>query len=510
MAEHAYTIGIDVGTTGTKVLLVRTDGDVCAESTHEYPLSTPHPNWSEQDPEDWWQATIAGIRDVLDAGVARAEDVIGIGLTGQMHGLVLLDEHGQVLRPAILWNDQRTQAQCDAIHQRVGYERVLQLTGNPVLTGFTAPKIEWVREHEPEVHSRIASVLLPKDYVRYRMSGERRTDVSDASGMSLLDVGKRRWSAEMLAALGIPERWMPAVDESNVMRAVVHEAAAALTGLRSGTPIAAGAGDQAAGAVGMGIVEPGVVSVTIGTSGVVFAATDAYRPEPEGRLHAFCHACPPPAGWHLMGVMLSAGGSLRWHRDALCRDLTDQARTRDCDPYELMLEEATNVPAGADGLVFLPYLTGERTPYPDPNARGVFFGLSLLHTRAHLTRAVVEGVTFGLRDSLELIKSTGVSVDRVRMAGGGARSALWRQLAADVFGVSVVTVNAAHGGAFGAALLAFAGAGVYRDVRAACKATIRESSVTDPVHAGLYDRAYGRFRSLYPALKPTFDADASA
>lgn len=508
MADQVYAIGIDVGTTGTKVLLVRTDGDVCAESTHEYPLATPHPNWSEQDPEDWWQATVAGIREMLSTGVARPDDVIGIGLTGQMHGLVLLDEQGQVLRPAILWNDQRTQAQCDAIHELVGYRRVLQLTGNPVLTGFTAPKIEWVREYEPEVYARVASVLLPKDYVRYRLSGERRTDVSDASGMSLLDVGQRKWSTEMLAALDVPERWMPTVDESHVMGSVVHVHAAEQTGLRVGTPIAAGAGDQAAGAVGMGIVAPGVVSVTIGTSGVVFAATDAYRPEPEGRLHAFCHACPPPAGWHLMGVMLSAGGSLRWHRDVLCRDLIHAAESRGSDPYELMLEEAESVPAGADSLIFLPYLTGERTPHPDPNARGVFFGLSLIHTRAHLTRAVVEGVTFGLRDSLELIKTTGVSVDRVRMAGGGARSPFWRQLAADVFGVSVVTVNATHGGALGAALLAMAGAGIYSDVPAACEATIRESSVTDPALAGAYDGAYERYRSLYPALRPSFDANA--
>ncbi|MCH7705365.1 MAG: xylulokinase, partial [Planctomycetes bacterium] len=381
MTSQQYFLGIDVGTTGCKAVLVDSTGNVAATATHEYPLSTPRPNWSEQDPEDWWAATVASIKDVLNECNVGAGSVVAVGLTGQMHGATLLDSTGGVLRPAILWNDQRTADECAEITRRVGAERVVQLTGNPVLTGFTAPKLMWVRRHEPEVFARIAAVLLPKDYVRFRLCGERHTDVSDASGTSMFDVADRRWSDEMIEAAGAKRSWLPEVSESPVVTAKISADAARLTGLSEGTPIVAGAGDQAAQAVGAGIVKDGDVCVTIGTSGVVFAAGDRYRVEPGGRLHAFCHAVP--GKWHLMGVMLSAGGCLRWVRDTLGEPECSRAKSEGRDPYDVLTEVAAGAPPGCEGLLFLPYLTGERTPHDDPNARGVFFGLTLRHTKAH-------------------------------------------------------------------------------------------------------------------------------
>src|SRR5512133_273115 len=378
-----YLLGIDVGTSGSKALLVGEDGALVASATIEYPLSTPRPLWAEQDPEDWWQATVTAIRRLLDSRVVLPNEIAGVGLTGQMHGLVLLNAAGAVLRPAILWNDQRTARECAEITQRVGAARLLQLTGNPVLPGFTAPKILWVREHEPDVYRRVAKILLPKDYVRYRLTGEFYGEVSDASGTSLFDVGRRAWSDEMLDALAIPRAWLPEVTESPVISARISPAGAAETGLLAGTPVAGGGGDQAAGAVGTGIVAEGTVSATIGTSGVVFAASDSYRVEPQGRLHAFCHAAP--GMWLPMGVTLSAAGSFRWYRDTLGEMEKRRARETGRDVYDLLTQRAARVPAGCEGLLFLPYLTGERTPYPDPNARGVFFGLTLRHTHDHLT-----------------------------------------------------------------------------------------------------------------------------
>jgi len=502
-----FLIGIDVGTTGSKALLIGADGSVRASATAEYPMFTPQPLWAEQRPADWWAATVTSIRRVLDEGGVQPGQVAGVGLTGQMHGLVLLDAQGRVLRPCIMWNDQRTAAQCAAITASVGAEQVLRLTGNPVLPGFTAPKIVWVREHEPEAYARVAKVLLPKDYVRYCLTGGFFSEVSDASGTSLFDVGRRQWSAEMLEALELPRQWLPEVTESPVVSAHVSARAAAETGLLAGTPVVGGGGDQAAQAVGTGIVAEGVVSATLGTSGVVFAASETYRVEPQGRLHAFCHAAP--GMWHLMGVMLSAGGSFRWYRDVLGAPERALARQSGRDPYDVLTEAAAQVPAGCEGLLFLPYLSGERTPHPDPNARGVFFGLTLRHTKAHVTRAVLEGVSYGLRDSLELMRGLGLSIAQVRASGGGARSDLWRHILADVFGTEIVTVNVTEGAAYGAALLAGVGAGVYPSVAAACDAGVHVTGRTEPgPAASVYADYYPRYRALYPALQAEFEAIA--
>ncbi|MCX7680992.1 MAG: xylulokinase [Anaerolineae bacterium] len=499
-----YLLGIDVGTTGSKAVLIDADGVVRASATTEYPMYTPRPLWAEQNPADWWSATVASIRRVLGEGDV-APQVAGVGLTGQMHGLVLLDAAGEVLRPCIMWNDQRTASQCAAITAQLGAETVLRLTGNPVLPGFTAPKIVWVRENEPEVYARIARVLLPKDYVRYRLTGGFFSEVSDASGTSLFDVGNRRWSDEMLQALEIPREWLPEVTESPVASAQVSAEAARETGLLAGTPVVGGGGDQAAQAVGTGIVAEGVVSATLGTSGVVFAASETYRMEPQGLLHAFCHAVP--GQWHLMGVMLSAAGSFRWYRDTLGDAERAIAAETGRDAYDVLTEAAAGVAPGCEGLIFLPYLTGERTPYPDPNARGVFFGLTLRHSKAHLTRAVLEGVAYGLLDSLELMRALGLAIEQVRVSGGGARSALWRQILADVFNTPIVTVNVTEGAAYGAALLAGVGAGVYPTVAAACERAIRLTGETQPgPAAAIYADYYPRYRALYPALKGEFAA----
>jgi xylulokinase len=406
-----------------------------------------------------------------------------------------------------MWNDQRTAAQCATITEKVGAENVLRLTGNPVLPGFTAPKIAWVREHEPDIYARAAKVLLPKDYARYRLSGSFFSEVSDASGTSLFDVGERQWSDEMLQALDLPRQWLPEVTESPVVSARISASAARETGLLEGTPVVGGGGDQAAQAVGTGIIAEGVVSATLGTSGVVFAASDSNRVEPEGKLHAFCHAVP--GMWHLMGVMLSAAGSFRWYRDALGDLERVRADEAGRDTYELLIEAAAEVPPGCEGLLFLPYLTGERTPYPDPNARGVFFGLTLRHGKAHLTRAVLEGVTYGLRDSLELMRALGLSIEQVRASGGGARSRLWRQMLADVFDTQIVTVKVTEGAAYGAALLAGVGAGVYGDVAEACATAVEMTGRTEPGPAvSVYADYYPRYQALYPALAPEFEAMA--
>lgn len=498
---EGHIIGIDVGTSGAKVLLLDAAGDKVEEALHEYPLSTPRPLWAEQAPGLWWEAVRRGIDDVLSSLSGRAT-VAAVGLTGQMHGLVLLDAAGEVLRPAILWNDQRTAAECEALTARVGAARVLELTGNPILPGFTAPKIEWVRRNEPEVFARVAHVLLPKDYVRYRLTGELHTDVADASGTSLLEVGAREWSPEMLEALAVPREWLPEVHESPEVCA--HVSSASECALAAGTPVVAGAGDQAAQAVGSGIVEEGLVSATIGTSGVVFAASDRYRVDPRGRLHAFCHAVP--GRWHLMGVVLSAGGSFRWYRDTVALAEVREARDRGVDPYDLLTAAAEDVPAGSDGLLFLPYLTGERTPHPDPLARGAFVGLTLRHGRAHLTRAVMEGVTYALRDSLELMRELGLRFDEVRASGGGANSPFWRRMMADTFRTPVVATRVTAGAAYGAALLAGVGAGIFSSVEEASRsvALAAERLEPEPAASEVYDRGYERYQALYPALREDF------
>jgi xylulokinase len=499
MTKRQLFLGLDVSTTGAKALLIDDAGDVVTSATNALPLSTPKPLWSEQDPHDWWEGMTASIREALTKADASGEDVQAIGLTGQMHGLTLLDAEGKVLRPAILWNDQRTEAQCDLMRERMGREHLIQVTGNDALTGFTAPKILWVREHEPEVYDRTAHILLPKDYVRYRLSGGYDTDKAGAAGTQLFNVRDRDWSPELLDVLEIPQAWLPETHEGPEVTSTVSEQAAGATGLKAGTPIVGGGGDQAAGAVGVGAVEPGIVGLVLGTSGVVFASTPEPFIEAEGRLHAFCHAVPDT--WHLMGVMLSAAGSLQWYRDTLAPDLD----------FDDLTAPAENITAGAEGLLFLPYLTGERTPYPDPLARAGFVGLTLRHSRPHMTRAVLEGVAFGLRDSMELVKASGLgAIDQIRISGGGAKSALWRQILADVMGNELVTVNTTEGAAYGAALLAGVGAGTWRSVPEACQATIRVVSRTEPQAAQVttYDELYPLYRDLYPALKPTFQAVA--
>jgi len=507
----AYLLGLDVSTTGAKALLIDEQGNVLTSATAEYPLYTPRPLWSEQMPSDWWRGVCTSIQATLARAGLTGDDISGVGLTGQMHGLVLLDQGGQVLRPAILWNDQRTGPQCAEITDRVGgLGRLLELTGNAVLPGFTAPKILWVRQNEPEVYERAAQVLLPKDYVRYRLTGEYATEVSDASGTSLLDVAGRRWSEAMLKLLDIPADWLPRCTESPEVSGRVSAAAAQATGLKPGTPVVGGGGDQAAQAVGSGVVQAGVISVTSGTSGVVFAHSEKFAAEAQGRVHAFCHAVP--GKWHVMGVMLSAGGSFRWFRDTLGDLERSSALLTGDDPYDLLTREAARAPVGSDGLLFLPYLTGERTPYPDPQARGAFVGLTVRHGKSHLVRAVLEGVSFGLRDGLELIKGLGIPIAQVRASGGGARSPLWRQIQADVFGTELVVVNVTEGAAYGAALLAGVGAGVFASVQEAVAQTVRVTDRTLPIPENVqrYQKLYPVYRSLYPALQPTFQALAEA
>ena len=489
MMDRDLLLGIDVGTGGCKALLVDTEGNVVADAMTAYPLSTPKPLWSEQDPEHWWQATIASIKGVLGEANAESGRVAGVGLTGQMHGLVLLDDAGRVLRPAILWNDQRCAAECDEIHKRLGRETVIARTGKPALAGFTAPKSLWVRAHEPEVFSAATAMLLPKDFVRYRLTGKKLSDVADASGTSLFDVGARRWSDQIIDALKIPRTWLPEVAESPVASSAISADGAAASGLLQGTPVVAAAGDQAAEAIGCGLVDDAAVSVTIGTSGGVVAATPGFTLDATGRLHASFPCAPRPQA--VLAVLPSARGCRR-----RCRD------PRRGEPYDTLTKAAEAVPAGSEGLLFLPYLTGERTPHADPLARGAFVGLTLRHDKAHLTRAVLEGVTFGLKDSLELLRGMGIHVTKVRVSGGGARSAMWRQMMADVFDLEVVTVNVTQGAAFGAALLAGVGVGVWPGVVEAAWSVVRETdSVSPSPDAAVYQDCYLRYRELYPALK---------
>jgi xylulokinase len=468
-------VGLDVGTTGVKALAIGPDGRVISRAEREYALATPRPGWTEQDPEDWRRESEAALAELDAAGVA------GIGLSGQMHGLVALDAEERVLRPAILWNDQRTAAECRELEEQVGLARLLELTGNRALPGFTAPKLLWLRNHEPEVYERLAHVLLPKDYVRLGLTGERATDVADASGTLLFDVGARRWSEDVLSALELPAEWLPASLESP---AVSGETAA-------GAPVAAGAGDQAAGAVGVGVHEPGLVSVVLGTSGVVFAPLPAFAAGSDGSAHVFCHAVP--GTWHAMGVMLSAAGSLRWFRDSFASG----------EPYDRLLAEAERWEPGADGISYLPYLAGERTPHADPDARGAFTGLSLRHDRGALVRAVLEGVAYGLRDSLEVVRSLGCRVEAARVSGGGARSGLWLRIVASVLGLRLERTAVEEGAAYGAALLGGVAGGVFPGVPEAVASCVRVTETIEPVPE--WERAYAdgyeRFRALYPALR---------
>ena len=500
----AYLLGIDIGTSGTKTILIDETGCVQARAVEEYPLYSPRPQWSEQDPRDWWNAACATVRKVLQQSGIDARHIMGIGLSGQMHGSVFLDSDNTVLRRALLWNDQRTQAECDWIMETVGRERVIDLISNPVLTGFTAGKILWLRNHEPELYAKVRKVLLPKDYIRLMLTGEYATEVSDASGTALFNVRKRTWALELLDALGIPADWMPTCYESPEVSGTISVAAAALTGLVPGTPVVGGGGDQAAGAVGNGVVGTGIVSSTVGTSGVVFAFSDTPIVDPQLRLHTFCHAVP--GKWHLMGVMLSAGGSLQWYRDAYCQPEKVVAGALGRDPYDLICAEAARAPVGSEGLLFLPYLSGERTPYADPNARGVLFGLTRRTDRTHVARAVLEGVAYGLADSFQIMEQMQLPIKQVRASGGGARSKIWRDIQTDITGYSHVTINVDEGPALGAALLAGVGTGVYPSVEAACQATItiKETNDACSVNHAAYKRFHRLYQNLYAHLKEDF------
>lgn len=497
-------LGIDVGTSGTKALLCAETGRVLATATAEHPIQRPRPGWSEQRPADWWTSTVAAVRSVLRTSRTPGRQVRAIGLSGQMHGSVFLDRAARVIRPALLWNDQRTAEQCRAIERAAGGQAALiRMVNNPALTGYTAPKILWLRDCEPRNYDRLATVILPKDYIRLRLTGEIVTDVADASGTLLLDVRRRRWHGALLDRLKLNASILPPLVESTDVTGRLRPAAAEALGLSAGVPVVGGAGDQPAGAVGNGIVFAGVVSATIGTSGVLFAHSDTVVPNPQGNLQSFCHAVP--GGWCVFGCMLSAGGSLQWLRDTLWPDAADRLRKARRDSgslYAAMIAEAATVPAGAGGLLFLPYLTGERCPYADPLARGAFVGLTARHRRGHLVRAVLEGINFGLADQLDLMRAADVTVRRVRVGGGGARSTLWRQMLADAFDLPVATINTAEGAAYGAALLAGVGAGVWSTVPQACRAAIAQRDMVRPTRAGRRTcaEAHGIYRALYRPL----------
>ena len=476
-------VGLDVGTTGVKALALSPDGDVLATATRGYGLSTPRPGWAEQDPDDWRRATESAL-----AEVSAGREIVGIGLSGQMHGLVVLDEAGSVIRPAILWNDQRTASECAEIEDRIGLDRLIGMTGNRALPGFTAPKLLWLRRHEPESYARIARVMLPKDYVRLGLTGAWAIDASDASGTLLLDVARRDWSAEVVDALELPREWLPPVLESPEVSGRVTNGRG--DALAPGIPVAAGAGDQPAAAVGVGATRPGTLSVVLGTSGVVLAPLPAYAHDAEARVHAFCHA--RPGTWQAMGVMLSAAGSLQWLHDTIAKDV----------PFDALVAEAETWPPGAEGLLFLPYLAGERTPHADPDARGAFVGLELRHDRGALVRAVLEGVAFGLADSLDLLRSLGVDAATARVSGGGARSRLWLRIVASVLGIPLELTESEEGSALGAALLGGVAGGVFADVDDAVDRCVRVTSTVepDPAWHEAYRSAHERYRALYPAL----------
>ena len=486
-----WFLGMDVGTGGTRAVLVNEQGQVVSSASEEHaPFRTPHPGWAEQDPEDWWRAALIAIKAALAAAPTPREPIAGVGLTGQMHGAVMLDKAGKVLRPSLIWCDTRTQPQCDWLTKEIGYDRLIELTCNPALPNFTLTKLLWVKEHEPEIFARTAHILCPKDYVRFRLTGTYAIDVQEASGTLLLDVTHRRWSAEVAAAAGIPLEWLPDVFESPRVCASISEEAAALTGLTHGIPVVAGAGDQGAGAVGMGILQPGSVSATIGTSGVVFAATAEPIKDPKGRLHTFCHAVP--GRWHVMGVTQSAGLSFRWLKETFFAGAD----------YDALTAAAAKIPPGSEGLEWAPYLLGERTPHLDPAVRAAFTGIGTTHTAAHFTRAVLEGVAYSLQDTFSLFAALGIPVSGIRLGGGGARGPLWRQIQAGIYGQPVEILTAEEGGAFGAALMAGVGAGAWHNLDAACAAgiTVAQCIEPDPAWLAAYASGYEKWRKLYPAL----------
>jgi len=506
-----YLIGFDIGTTSTRCILVDQAGKLIASATKEYPMDTPKPGWAEQHPDSWWEASMDTIKSVLKESKVIPSKIAAIGLSGQMHGSVFLDKAGKVIRPALLWCDQRTAGQCQTIYDIFGgQEQFIKLSYNKALTGFTAPKILWLREVEEDNYRKTTQILLPKDYIRYKLSGTYATEVSDASGTILMDIKERTWSEEIIKGLDIDKNILPPVYESAKVSSYVSKEAAALTGLTQGTPIVGGAGDQAGGAVGSGIVREGIISDYLGTSGVVFAHSEKPVYDPRGRLHSFCHAVE--GAWHLMGVTLAAAGSYKWYYDnfGVSKEIID--KYKDLSGYELLNKQAEAAPPGSKGLIFLPYLSGERTPYADPYARGVFFGISYLHRQDHFARSVMEGISYSQYDCLNLMRQLGISSDKVVLFGGGARSILWRQIIADIFDTRIVTLNVEEGPSYGAAILAGVGAGIYKDVKEATDSIIKEVSQTspNPENVKRYARYYMVYKSLYNNLKGDFEKLDSA
>ncbi|HEY1683283.1 MAG TPA: xylulokinase [Tepidisphaeraceae bacterium] len=500
-----YLLGIDIGTSGTKTLICDEKGKVLATAMAEHPISSPKPGWSEQNPQDWWTATIKATKTVIKKAKVKGADVKSVGLSGQMHGSVFLADGTKPLRPALLWNDQRTDEQCEQITAKAGgREALIDMVANPALTGFTAPKILWVRQHEPRTFEKTKHILLPKDYIRLCMTGEYATEVSDASGTLLLDVVHRHWSTRLLDLLNIDKALLPRLYESPEITGTLTSQAAASLGLAEGTPVVGGAGDQAAGAVGNGIVMHGIVSATLGTSGVMFAHADSPTRDPAGRVHTMCHAVP--GKWCVFGCMLSAGGSFQWFRNQLGESEMAQAKKKGVDPYQLLVAQAQRAALGCEGLFFLPYLTGERCPHPDPCARGGWIGLTSRTTRDMLIRSLIEGVTFGMRDALEIMRHMGISISEVRASGGGARSEFWRQLQADIYNTPIVLTNASEGPAYGVAILAGVGTGVWNNVEEACKACIKKPEKISPnkKRAMEYDRFFNTYEKLYGDLKSRF------
>ena len=499
-----YLIGIDLGTSATKTVLFDENGTVIASASREYPMYQPQNGWAEQKPEDWREAALETITRVVKESSVDKDEIKGIGISGQMHGLVMLDENNEVIRPSIIWCDQRTAKECEEITEKVGKERLIEITANPALTGFTASKILWVRNHEPENYAKCRHILLPKDYVRLILTGEYATEVSDASGMQLLDVPNRCWSDEVLEKLDIDKRMLAKVYESPEVTGTILPEIAAVTGLSEKTVVVGGAGDNAAAAVGTGVVKDGRAFTTIGTSGVVFAHSKNVTIDPKGRVHTFC--CAVPGCWHVMGVTQGAGLSLQWFRNNFCQDYMEKAKEEGCDAYDYINRDVESVSLGADRLIYLPYLMGERTPHLDPDCRGVFFGLSAIHTRKHMLRAVMEGVSYSMKDCNDILKEMGVEVDDMMACGGGGRSAVWRQMLADMYGCTVKTVTAKEGPALGVAILAGVGAGIYDSVEAACEKMIHTDKSCDPIpeHTAKYEEYHKIYKNLYTCLKDQY------
>ncbi len=500
-----YVIGIDLGTSGTKTVLFDEAGGIQASALVEYPMYQPQNGWAEQDPADWWNAAVATIREVMEKSGVHASDVVGLGISGQMHGLVMLDENNEIIRNSIIWCDQRTAVECEDIERLVGKERLIEITANPALTGFTASKIIWVKKNEPENYAKCAHILLPKDYVRFMLTGEYATEVSDASGMQFLDIGARQWSDEVLEKLDIDKKLLGKVYESPEITGYITEEAAKLTGLSAGTLVVGGAGDNAAAAIGTGTVNNGDAFTTIGTSGVVFAHTKEMSIDPKGRVHTFC--CAVPGEWHVMGVTQGAGLSLKWFRDTFCADIIENAKNAGENPYKVMDDMADHAGISARKLLFLPYLMGERTPHLDPNARGAFFGLSAIHDRGDMIRAIMEGVSYSLKDCLTVLEEMNVRPENMLACGGGGTSALWRQMLADIYGMKISTVDSKEAPALGVAILAMVGAGIYKTVPEACDKILRLKTTTEPIAENQtpYEKVYALYRALYPHLKNDFE-----